>query len=86
MERRSSWAGRGATVAGRPESWDFLPARFCGRSRTDLLLVPHSEALLPLPHENVARESSAECGSKAEKEGKQSGECGFKRRKEKQRH
>jgi hypothetical protein len=35
-------AGRGAPVAGRR-----LPARFCGRSRADLLLERQSTALLP---------------------------------------
>ncbi len=44
-------AGRGAPVAGRgrprAERRDFLPARFFGRSRADLLLERQSAALLP---------------------------------------
>ncbi len=47
-------AGRGATVAGgrRPDAAEhdvgiFWPARFCGRSRADLLLERQSTALLP---------------------------------------
>jgi hypothetical protein len=57
-------AGRGPTVAwptsagcGRPETWDFLPARFCGRSRADLLRA--SRFLLHL-HDPRERERKAQ--------------------------
>ncbi len=55
MERRSSWAGRKGSYSGRQtsagcgraERRDFLRARYCGRSRADLLLERQSAALLP---------------------------------------
>ncbi len=57
-------AGRGATVAwqtsagcGRPESRDFLPARFCGRSRADLFRASRFFLHLRDPRE---REESTE--------------------------
>jgi len=38
---------RSAAVRGQADRRDFLPARFCGRSRADLLLERQSAALLP---------------------------------------
>jgi hypothetical protein len=46
--RKGSHSGRQTSAAcGRAESRDFPPARFCGRSRTHLLLARQSATLLP---------------------------------------
>ncbi len=50
-ERALRWtvrdSGRVLNGCGRAESRDFLPARFCGRARADLLLARQSATLLP---------------------------------------
>jgi hypothetical protein len=46
--RKGSYSDRQTSVwCGRAESGDFVPARFCGRPRADLLLARQSAALLP---------------------------------------
>ncbi len=45
---RGSHSGRQMSAGcGRAEIRDFLPARFCGRPRADLLLARQSGTLLP---------------------------------------
>ncbi len=46
--RKGTYSDRQTSVwCGRAESGDFVPVRFCERSRADLLLARQSAALLP---------------------------------------